>query len=158
MVPTDPDVALANAVQICKGLAPAPRVEVVSTPRDKGPCVLADADRLQQVFINLISNAIRHNTHPEPEVRITSVLREDAYELTVEDNGPGIPAPMRARLFSKFSRGWARTPPGTHGSGLGLAISAQIVNRLGGRLELVTECATGACFRVQLPRAGRADG
>jgi len=156
LAPTDPDVSLDNAVSICRGLSAAPVIERVSTPRVKGPCVLADPDRLSQVFINLLSNAIKHNTAPLPQVRVASVLREDVYELTVEDNGPGIPADVREHLFSKFSRGGAHSPQGTQGAGLGLAISWQIMQRLGGTLELVPGSAKGACFRVQLPRVGSA--
>jgi Na+/proline symporter/nitrogen-specific signal transduction histidine kinase len=152
LAPTDPDVALDNAVGICRGLSAAPVIQLVSTPRIKGHCVMADPDRLSQVFINLLSNAIKYNTDLEPQVRIASVLREDVYELTVEDNGPGIPAHVRERLFSKFARGWAHSLPGTQGAGLGLAISWQIMQRLGGTLELVKGSARGACFRVQLPR------
>ena len=74
--------------------------------------------------------------------------------MTVEDNGPGVPAEVRERLFSKFSRGWAHSLPRTQGAGLGLAISWQIMQRLGGTLELVPGTARGACFRVQLPRIG----
>lgn len=65
-----------------------------------------------------------------------------------------MPADVRERLFSKFARGGAHSLPGTQGAGLGLAISRQIMQRLGGTLELVQGSARGACFRVQLPRVG----
>ncbi|WP_332813042.1 sensor histidine kinase [Ramlibacter sp.] len=148
----DPDVALESAVNICRGLSSSARLEVVRTPHDKGPCVMADPDRLSQVFINLISNAIRHNTDRAPRVLITSRLDDGHYELTVQDNGPGIAPEVQDRLFSKFTRGGVPRLPGMQGAGLGLAISWQIVRRLGGTLELVPGTGAGACFRMRLAR------
>ncbi len=152
LAPTDPEVALDNAIDICRGLAAAPAVRMVRAPRLGAACVLADSDRLTQVFINLISNAIKYNTSPEPVVSIASALRGGYYEVTIADNGPGIPAELRERLFSKFARGWAQRPSAAPGAGLGLAISWQIMQRLGGNLELMPGDGSGACFRVRLPR------
>jgi Na+/proline symporter len=158
LAPTDPDVALDNAVSLCSGLAAAPRVRLLDTGRAALACVMADGDRLSQVFINLISNAIKYNTSPEPTVRIGSALRDGCYEVRVEDNGPGIGADARERLFSKFSRGWTRTYAGTQGAGLGLAISWQIMRRLGGTLELMPDSGSGACFVVRMPCCERPGG
>jgi signal transduction histidine kinase len=113
--------------------------------------VRANADRLSQVFINLVSNAIKYNTNPAPRVRVASRLRDGAYEVLVEDNGPGIRDDEREHIFSKFMRGWAHAQTGEKGAGLGLAISWQIMRRLGGELSLEPREGEGACFRVSLP-------
>jgi signal transduction histidine kinase len=67
-----------------------------------------------------------------------------------EDNGPGIRADEREKIFSKFMRGSARTRGDAAGAGLGLAISWQIMRRLGGSLTLMANDGPGACFRVAL--------
>ena len=113
--------------------------------------VVANADRLSQVFINLIANAIKYNTSATPRVRVSSRVRDGSYEVLVEDNGPGIRVDERERVFSKFMRGWAHTQTHEKGAGLGLAISWEIMRRLGGSLTLEPGVAEGACFRVAIP-------
>ncbi|HZY15098.1 MAG TPA: sensor histidine kinase [Ramlibacter sp.] len=157
--PTDPRQVLASALAVCEGLAAAASVRLVWRDAGQPARVLADADRLSQVFINLVSNAIKYNIHAtflvedriEPWVRVTSGVSDGGYEVLVEDNGPGIRPEERQKVFLKFSRGWSHTQSGTQGAGLGLAISWQIMHRLGGTLELLDTPGPGATFRVTLP-------
>ena len=109
--------------------------------------VLGNADKLAQVFINLISNAIKHNADTAPLVRVTSAVRDGVYEVRIADNGPGIPPQERELIFIKFERG---RYAGRSGAGLGLPISRQIVERFGGSLELAEDCKVGAEFVVRL--------
>ncbi len=146
----DPEAALANALRTCQGLAVNTRVRLIPGERIGGVVVDANGDRLSQVFINLISNAIKFHCGDAPYVRIDSRVRDGVYEVLVEDNGPGIPAEERDMIFSKFLRGWARTHATAPGVGLGLAISWQIMRRLGGSLTLLPDTGRGACFRVAL--------
>jgi signal transduction histidine kinase len=148
----DPELALENAIRTCEGLSVNTRVQLVNGERASGVVVEADADRLSQVFINLISNAIKYNRGASPYVRVSSRLQGGEYEVLVEDNGPGIRADERELIFSKFRRGWAHTQTSEAGAGLGLAISWQIMHRLGGSLTLLPDTGTGACFRVALAR------
>ncbi|MGH8738221.1 MAG: ATP-binding protein [Burkholderiales bacterium] len=153
----DPEAALDRSIRICHGLA-GTRVRLRSLARAQGVVVEADEDRLCQVFINLISNAIKYNISDAPQVTIRSARRDEAYEVEVADNGPGIRGEERERIFYKFVRGWAHTQTGASGAGLGLAISWQIMRRLGGSLALVPGEGPGACFRVTLPlRVGVAE-
>ncbi len=114
------------------------------------PPLQADADRLTQVMINLLSNAAKFAPagHGCIEVR----LRADNRELTVEvqDNGPGVPAAQQALVFEKFRQGGDpnNRPQGT---GLGLPISRQIVEHFGGRMWLTSPPDQGACFAFNLP-------
>ncbi len=148
LFPIDPELALDKALDVCQGLASSTSLLLLNGQRATGVQVDADSDRLRQVFINLISNAIKYNTSPKPYVRISSSSTNGYYQVLVEDNGLGIRPEEREKIFLKFSRGWAHT--GTQGAGLGLAISWQIMRRLGGTLELMPDTGRGACFRVQL--------
>ncbi|HEX2531729.1 MAG TPA: sensor histidine kinase [Burkholderiaceae bacterium] len=154
LAPIDPELALDKAVDICQGLASKSSLLLLDGARARGVIVHGDSDRLNQVFINLISNAIKYNTNDRPFVRVTSRVEGDQYQVLVEDNGPGIRPDEREKIFLKFSRGWAHTRAGTQGAGLGLAISWQIMRRLGGTLELMPDRGCGACFRVQLAVCG----
>ncbi len=113
-----------------------------------------DADRLSQVFINLISNAQKYCEAETPCLTIS--LRETAqfWEVEFADNGAGIPERQRGLIFEKFVRLDGTRP--AQGAGLGLAISREIMQRLGGALHHVPS-KRGAVFLVRLPkRAARA--
>ncbi|MFP5405948.1 MAG: ATP-binding protein [Gammaproteobacteria bacterium] len=147
----DPEQALESSIQSCQGLAAKSAVRLTSGERARGAQVMANGDRLSQVFINLISNAIKYNNDPGAWVRVSSRVNEDFYEVFVEDNGPGIRTDEREAIFSKFLRGWAHTQTSAAGAGLGLAICWQIMRRLDGSLTLEPKDGPGACFRVALP-------
>ena len=149
--PVDPERALEASIDACRGLAAKAGVRLESGDRASGVTVTANADRLSQVFINLVANAIKYNTSANPYVRVTSRVRDGAYEVLVEDNGPGIREDERERVFSKFMRGSSHIQTHEKGAGLGLAISWQIMRRLGGSLTLEPSPGEGACFRVSLP-------
>ena len=108
-----------------------------------------DADRLCQVFINLISNAVKYNDSDAPVIRVTSSVKGGSYVADIADNGPGIAKGERKLIFEKFARG-QRGAADQSGAGLGLAISRQIVTRMNGSLDLVQGSLPGACFRVRL--------
>jgi signal transduction histidine kinase len=114
------------------------------------PTLRADADRLQQVVINLLSNAAKFV--PAGQGRVDVRLQVTAAALTVEvqDNGPGVPPAQQALVFEKFRQGGdARSRP--QGTGLGLPISRRIVEHFGGRLWLRSGPQGGACFGFDLP-------
>jgi hypothetical protein len=109
-----------------------------------------DADRLAQVFINLISNAQKYCDAEQPELRIDVRHGASEVEVAFTDNGRGIPARQRALIFEKFAR--LDTARGAPGAGLGLAISREIMARLGGSLTHDPQ-GPGTSFRVRLPAA-----
>jgi Na+/proline symporter/nitrogen-specific signal transduction histidine kinase len=146
----DPEEALEKSIRVCYGLAASRGVRIVVGERARRVSVKANEDRLAQVFINLITNAVKYNTSVEPQVIVTSRVTDAGYEVLFEDNGPGIREDERGRIFDKFTRGSRHTRGATAGAGLGLAISWQIVRRFGGVLELVPTGRPGACFRVAL--------
>jgi signal transduction histidine kinase len=123
---------------------------MVSGARAAGARVAADPDRLRQVFINLLSNAVRHNDKDAVEIRVESRCVDGRFEAVVSDNGPGVSPEDRERVFSLFSATW--TKAGEKGAGLGLAISRGIMDRMGGDLVLEEgRPGEGARFRVTLP-------
>ena len=146
----DPESAIDQAIETCEPLARAAGVRIRRRRRTRNVLVRGSQDRLAQVFINLISNAIKHNPNAGPEVVVSSQVRGNAgYEARVSDNGPGIAPGNREHVFTKFFRG---SETQTGGVGLGLPISRQIVKRLGGELYLAEAGTGGAEFVVRLPR------
>jgi len=113
--------------------------------------VCADADRLTQVVLNLLSNALKYA--PAQRGQVVLRLSDTAQELMLEvqDNGPGIAADQDAVVFEKFRQvaGDDHYRPG--GTGLGLPISRQIVAHFGGRMWLRSTPGQGACFGFALP-------
>lgn len=146
----DPEAALDQAMESCEALARSAGVTLKRSRRARKAWVYGNCDRFEQVFINLISNAIKYNTNTAPVVTVSSALRKGVYEARVADNGPGIEERERERIFVKFVRG---ALPRQVGAGLGLAISRQIVERFGGSLSLVAGKSGGAEFVVRLRTA-----
>jgi signal transduction histidine kinase len=125
------------------------RIRLVHENGHGVPPVMADANQLRQVLLNLISNAAEA-TPEGGEVRITETCEKDPegrdeVVLRVSDTGPGVPEAVRAHLFEPFMT----TKP--RGTGLGLCVAAGIVARHGGRLALETQGAEGAVFALRLP-------
>ncbi|WP_127143061.1 sensor histidine kinase [Pelagibacterium montanilacus] len=149
----DAEDTLDQAIRVCDALARQSAMTIRLGPRAERAIVRADPDRLSQVLINLISNAIKYNRAAEPEVEVRSRCQDGTYIIEVEDNGTGIDAAERERIFEKFYRGDHIATAGNAGAGLGLPISREIVARMNGTLELIATARAGACFRVSLPMA-----
>lgn len=118
------------------------------------PRVFGDPARLEQVFVNLLSNAIHAVRQVPPPRTIAIATGQDAEGvwLTLSDNGPGIPTGVLRRLFRPFV-----TTKGRQGTGLGLYISRQIVRDAGGEVEADTPSGGGARFRIRLRPAEDSD-
>lgn len=117
------------------------------------PQVMGHPDRLEQVIINLITNAsfaLRERKKQTPDfrpwIRISGHREGDRLRLVVEDNGGGVPAQLVERIFEPFFT----TKSVDHGTGLGLSVSREIVNQMGGRLSLENR-DEGAAFTIELP-------
>lgn len=117
-------------------------LDVVGEPQR----MLVDADKLEQVFSNLIDNALAYA--PGSQVRVR-VAQEDGWlRVAVDDDGPGVPADQARRIFDKFARGRGQRGSGT---GLGLYISRGLVQAHGGQVWCESEEGRGATFHVVLP-------
>lgn len=124
------------------------RVQDADRP-EAWPVVKASAERLEQVFVNLLLNAA-DAMRGEGEIRIAAEVRAPNLEVKVEDSGPGVPAELRRRIFDPF---FTTKDPGK-GTGLGLPICRSIIEAAGGSLELLPGSAgRGAAFLLTLPLA-----
>ncbi|NBD10515.1 GAF domain-containing protein [Corallococcus silvisoli] len=109
-----------------------------------------DALRLDQVLVNLLTNAAKYGAGRPVSVRAGVNARDEAW-LEVRDEGIGIEADALPRLFGRFERAVSDRHYG--GMGLGLYISRQIVDALGGRIDVTSQPGMGATFTLRLPRA-----
>jgi signal transduction histidine kinase len=105
---------------------------------------------LQQLFQNLIGNAIKYRAEEPPDIRITACERDRYWQFSVKDNGIGIEPQYRKQIFQAFQRLHGRGQyPGT---GIGLAICHKIVERYGGQIWLEPSSEKGSDFRFTLPK------
>ncbi|KQR36002.1 hybrid sensor histidine kinase/response regulator [Deinococcus sp. Leaf326] len=107
--------------------------------------IVGDPGRLTQVFVNLVTNAVRVSGGPD-KVRLELNVRADEVEASVVDTGPGVPDSVKPRIFDKFYRGKE-----AGSAGLGLTIAQQVVISHGGRIDVLDTPGGGATFQVRLP-------
>jgi PAS domain S-box-containing protein len=113
------------------------------------PLVSGDPDRLGQVLINLMGNAVKFTS--EGEVKISVRLRGKDIEFAISDTGIGIPAEKREQLFQSFSQADSSFTRRFGGTGLGLAISKGLVELMGGRIGVRSRPGGGSVFFFDLP-------
>jgi len=120
--------------------------------------VEADPDRLRQVLVNLLGNAVKY-TPPGGSIRVIASRREvDGRRwgaIAVCDTGPGIPADKLQTVFRPYYRIPTTDASGPEGTGLGLAISRELVRRMGGEIDVESELGRGSTFTVMLPLRSR---
>lgn len=114
------------------------------------PALHADAQLLTQAVGNLLSNATKYSP-PETEVIVAAEIKQGNLTLSVRDQGYGIPAEARERIFQKFYRLQRDTASGVVGTGLGLPLVKEIVEQHGGRITFESVLASGSTFTIHLP-------
>ena len=149
-------VSLAVAVQeVADDLRGRAHTRGVTIKNQVEPALIvqADPDRLRQVISNLIDNAIKYG-RIEGEVVISArALDSRRIEVSVQDDGPGIPAEACARIFERFFRGDKARSREQGGTGLGLAIVKHVVQAHGGEVRVESAPGAGARFSFTLPAA-----
>jgi signal transduction histidine kinase len=146
-VPTNLHAGLDEALSLLESHL---RHAGVAVERSYGPIpeILVRADEVNQIFLNLLTNALQAVTGRSPaEIRIRTGIAHGGIEVAIEDSGPGVPLALRTRIFDPFFT----TKPAGHGTGLGLSISAQIAARHGGTLTVEDARGGGARFVLRLP-------
>ena len=138
------EALVAEVVEMQRPQAAQKEIGIVIATEENLPIFTGDEDKLRQLLLNLISNAIKYNrVSGQIEVRLTAV--GDELTLAVEDTGPGIAPANLARLFERFYR-----VPGsegyTEGTGLGLSIAQKIVEAHHGRIQVTSELGKGTTF------------
>ena len=144
------DEVLARGIDTCQGLANQSGVSIRRSGNTEQIMVSVDPDRLCQIFINILSNAIKYNSSTEPIVDIKSYITGGNYVVEFTDNGPGVPVADGERIFGKFTRLEASASD-RPGSGLGLSIGRELARKFGGDLRLVSGPDTGARFVLTVP-------
>ncbi|MDP2671475.1 MAG: PAS domain S-box protein [bacterium] len=115
-----------------------------------GKLVLVDRDKMKQVLMNLIDNAIKYNRE-HGKVKIRTQIETENIVTVVEDNGVGIPPSLQAKIFEKFQQVPGSYIKENRGTGLGLFIVKSLVEMHGGRLTLVSTPGSGSVFSFGLP-------
>lgn len=133
--------------------------DITITARCSEECILAVCDRhkIEQVLNNLITNAIKFS-HRGTQVSVEVTACPDLIEITVTDQGQGIPKDALGTLFEPFSRSRVRPTAGEPSTGLGLTICRSIVEGHRGRITVDSTVGVGSTFRLVLPRRGPDDG
>ena len=127
----------------------------VRVPRIPGALtVAADPQRLKQVLLNFVTNAIKYN-HSGGRVQITAASVDGHCRLAVADTGPGLRPEEMERLFAPFER-LSAAATGVEGTGLGLALSKSLTEAMGGSIGVESKVGKGSTFWVELPLAAAA--
>lgn len=150
----DVDLALPvkRALDLCRHRADKANVAVQVDGPEAGPVVRADTGELQQVFLNLVTNAL--DAMPDGGTLTVSVMQgNEVGTVRISDTGAGMTPEELNASFDLFHT----TKPAGEGTGLGLAIAYEIVNRYGGVIQLESEPGRGTCAHVRLPLAQPTD-
>jgi signal transduction histidine kinase len=116
--------------------------------------LLADRDRMMQVVVNLLSNALKFCDPNDGLIDVTLNRQGDWAILKVHDNGPGIKPEMQQMIFEKFTQLHSKSQGKPHGTGLGLFITRSIVEKHGGVIRVESQSnmvPKGALFEVRIP-------
>jgi signal transduction histidine kinase len=141
---------LADLDAVVSSLARAKSLEYECDVPPGGVFTRTDPDKLRQIMINLLSNAVKF-TPAGGCIKVACSTQEKTISISVEDNGPGIPADKLEAVFEPFvqlDRGLTRT---TEGTGLGLAISRGLARGMGAEITLRSELGKGSVFTLVLP-------
>jgi PAS domain S-box-containing protein len=143
---------LVESVLVSTRLRAPEHIELRLEQNGDRAVALADEDKLRQVLVNLLDNAIKYSPDGG-EVAVELAGGAGRVGLTVRDQGLGVPTGEQERIFEKFYRLDPALTRGVGGSGLGLFISRELVTRMGGSLTVRSQPGEGAAFVVDLPAA-----
>jgi signal transduction histidine kinase/ActR/RegA family two-component response regulator len=148
--PEDPEQLCRDVVATMKTFADEKRLRLRYT-RDTPlpPALMLDAFRVRQILINLLGNAVKFTQAGTVELSVSWHLA--ALVLEVRDTGPGIPREAQARVFEPFEQADPSIAQRYGGTGLGLAITRNLVQLMGGAIEMESKPGMGSTFRVRVP-------
>jgi signal transduction histidine kinase len=140
-----------EVIEWCRPSVAGKSLELRTVLPSELPLVHADRQRVQQVLLNLLDNAIKFTGAGRVEVSVHPI--GDRVEVRVSDTGPGIPEGERRRIFDAFEQLDGSTVRGFGGTGLGLAISRRLVELHGGEIQVDSKMGEGSTFTFTLPAA-----
>ena len=143
---------IVDVLELIAPQASSKAIAVTVECGDDDLAALADADKLRQILVNLLTNAVKF-TSPGGSVCIDCGGDEARVKIMVRDTGVGIPHAKQAVVFDPFVQVHRGTGAPLEGVGLGLAISRGLARGMGGDLSVVSEPGTGSTFELTLPRA-----
>ena len=146
----DTDKMLAHIIEVMRVDAEAHSHTLVYDTQGELPHITADKERIEQVLINILSNAIKY-TPNGGTVTLTATVFDDNVKIDVRDTGIGIPAEDLPHLFERFYRVEKSRTSETGGTGLGLAIAKEIVEAHGGSISVESELDKGSVVTIILP-------
>ena len=151
--PLDLARIVRHAVEGMRSTAEQKNIRLVTEIEGAPLEVQGDAQRLEQVLLNLLSNAVRH-TPPGGTITVRAWRKENRVYVQVRDTGPGIPPHQIPHVFERFWRGDQSRSRETGGTGLGLAIARKWVEAHGGRIWAESPPGEGAIFTFMIPAQG----
>ncbi|MEX2582045.1 MAG: ATP-binding protein [Gemmatimonadota bacterium] len=149
--PVDLASILPPATEVYRHRAEAKGLRFILDLPAEVPELVTDPDRLRQIMVALLSNAVKHTTRGHVSVIVRAA--EEYVEIAVVDTGCGIESADQERIFAPFEQGGdpARSNPLAQGSGLGLAVAGKVAALLGGSLRLADSSPSGSSFVLRLP-------
>jgi Na+/proline symporter/nitrogen-specific signal transduction histidine kinase len=152
LVPMDANTVVIKALDAMSGMTRSAGVKVKTDLWPRELQINANNDRLRQVLINVLSNAVKYNTAENPEILVhTSLVVEGFVYIDIIDNGGGVPPEVSTSIFDKFARGIRASR--NHGAGLGLPISLAIMRAMNGNLTLEVTHHNTTFFRLSFEYA-----
>jgi two-component system phosphate regulon sensor histidine kinase PhoR len=147
----EPGELVERVVEAARAYAPV-AVALETRTGHSVPAVASDRDRVRQVLVNLVENAIKYSPHGG-RVEVGALPADKMVRFYVRDEGLGIPADEQGRVFDKFYRLDPQMTEGVGGIGLGLYICNELVQRMGGRIWVESEGDIGSTFLFEVPAA-----
>ena len=149
MAPLSINDVVERTLELCQYQIASGRVALAKTLAPDLPRVLGTSSQLEMALINLVVNAVHAMGEKGGTLGVTTRGRGDDIELSVSDEGPGIPEKIRTCLFEPF----VTTKPEGKGTGLGLSTVLMVVERHNGHIDFDTDEGRGTTFRITLPAA-----
>jgi Na+/proline symporter/nitrogen-specific signal transduction histidine kinase len=147
-----PKAVIEQALAAMAGLfAKAPHISLEARIADDIPAIRADADRLTQVIVNLVSNAVKFCAKENGWIRLEAWQEAGFLRVDVKDNGGGIAKKDQAKIFERFQQAADILTDKPQGTGLGLPICRQILERFDGAIWVESELGRGATFSFRIP-------
>lgn len=141
----------SDAIAIVQPVLADTPVRIINKLQPTSPCVLGDPNRLQQIMLNLLSNALKHTERGE--ITISSALDGQTMCISITDTGSGIGESELANVFGVFSQSAADFGDEQGGMGLGLAITKRLIELHGGVINVSSTLKRGSVFTFTLPLA-----